>query len=141
MDERGESLAEVVCAVAIIGVAVVGLVGALGTTFGFARTSRVATQGDVLLVRYAEALAAAPYEPCSAGVTPYQTAAVTAIPSGAESYELEIESVAYWNADTNPASFATSCGAGDDGAQVLHLRARSGDGAFDRRLTITKRAS
>ncbi|HEY1737939.1 MAG TPA: hypothetical protein VGI86_04480 [Acidimicrobiia bacterium] len=155
---NGELLVEVVLAVAIIATAVVGLVAALGGVFGLSARSRVGAQGDLLLVRYAEALAADPYEACQVGVAPYQSAAVSAIPttglpagihSGpwgstdgtAGTFELAVETTAYWNGDTGPATFAPICNGSDRGVELLHLRARSGDGAFDRRLTIVKRAA
>jgi hypothetical protein len=153
----GELLVEVVLAVAIIGVAVVGLVAALGGVFNLSARSRIAVRGDLLLVRYAEALAAAPYEACLAGPSPYQGAALSAIPTSglpvgvsagpwgstdgtAATFELAVEATDSWNGDTGPATFAPACGGSDLGSELLHLRVRSGDGSFDRRLTIVKRA-
>ena len=141
-----------------MGVAIVGLVAALGGTFHLTAVSRTDAAGDLLLVRYAEALGAAAYEPCRSGSTPYQSAAIAAIPSGglppgvtavplgsgdgaATTFEVGLESTAYWGGDTAPASFAPSCGALDRGSEELHLRVRSGDGEYDRRLTIVKRVS
>jgi hypothetical protein len=156
--QQGELLVEVVLAVAIIGLAVVGIVAGLGTTFRLASISRVDALGDVLVVRYAEALSAVPYEACHAGSPPYLAASTSAVPTSglpagvvtgpwgsgdgtARTYEFQIETTSFWNADTSPATFATTCGATDHGAQTLRLRVRSGDGAFDRRLTIVKRAA
>jgi hypothetical protein len=156
--ERGELLVEAVVAVAIIGLAVTALVGALGAAFRFAGTGHTDRDGDLLLVRYAEALAAAPYEPCHAGPAPYQGAAVASIPSvglptgvtagpwgsgdgTSRSFEFAVEHVEPWNGDTAPATFASSCGATDHASERLQLHVRSGDGSFDRRLTIVKRAA
>jgi hypothetical protein len=155
---NGELLVEVVLAVAIIGIAVVGLVAALGTVFTLSARSRVGAQGDLLLVRFAEALAAAPYEGCHAGSTPYQSAAVSAVPTSglpagissgpwgssdgtARTFELTVVETDYWNGDAAPATFASSCSGADRGSELLRLRVRSGDGSFDRRLTIVKRAA
>ncbi len=155
---NGELLIEVVLAVAIIGTAVVGLVAALGAALGLSSPSRTDARGDLLLVRYAEALTAAPYEPCSTHTPPYLDAAVTAIPSTglpagvaagppgsgdgtARTFELSVESTGSWAGDTSPATFAPDCAGVDRGSELLQLRVRSGDGAFDRRLAIVKRAA
>jgi hypothetical protein len=147
----------VVAALAVIGIAVVGLVGALGISFHLSGIDRVDSIGDLLVVRYAEALAAVPYEPCGAGGTPYIGAALAAIPStglpagvtaGAwgsaggspRAFEFEVESVGFWNGDANAPVFGSTCSAADHGAGELRLRVRSGDGAFDRNVTIVKRA-
>ena len=111
-----------------------------------------------MLVRYADALVAVPYEACHAGTTPYLGAAVSAIPTSGlpvgvtsgpwgsadgtpRTFELAVEGTDYWNGDTGPATFAPSCNGTDHGSELLHLRVRSGDGSFDRRLTIVKRAA
>jgi hypothetical protein len=157
-DARGETLVEVLVAISIIGVGVVGLLAALGATFHFSSRSRVDAHGDGLLVRYAEALAAAPYEACGAGGPPYQGEAEAAIPSTglpdgittgpwgsgdgtARSFELTVESTTYWDGDTAGATFSNVCGPIDLGCEQLHVRVRSGDGSFDRRLVLTKRAA
>jgi type II secretory pathway pseudopilin PulG len=156
--QHGESLVEVVLAVAIVGIAVVGLVGALGDAFRLSSRSRTEARGDLLLTRYAEALDAAPYEACGPGLPPYAVASVAAVPStglppgiavvpwgsgdgSVSTFEVGLQSSAYWNGDTSPATFAAACGASDRGVQALVLRVRAGDGSYDRRLTIVKRSA
>lgn len=156
--ELGELLIEVVVAVAIIGSAVVGMVAALGGAFRFAGVSRVDATGDLILVRYAEVLEALPYEPCQPGTTPYSTSAAGAIPttglpagitagplgSGdgtSHTFELAVDAVSHWNGAIAPGAFVAGCGASDSGIQALRLRARAGDGTYDRHLTIVKRTA
>jgi Tfp pilus assembly protein PilV len=155
--ERGESLIEVLMTVSIVGLGVVAVIAAVGSTARLSGTSRVGSHGDQILVRYAENLTAAPYEACSVGTTPYGAVATSAIPStnlpdgittGApgtaasrsDAFELSIESVRYWNGDLTPATFTTTCPSSDRGSQELTLFVHVGDGSFDRRLMIVKRA-
>jgi len=157
-NERGELLIELLITVTIVGLGVVAIITAVGSTFNLSGVSRVGTHGDQLLSRYAENLSAVPYQACSAGTTPYTAAAASAIPStnlpdgitvGAPgtaaakptAYELSIESVAYWNGDLSPATFTTTCPSSDLGSQQLTLLVHAGDGSFDRRLVIVKRAA
>ena len=155
--QRGESLIEVLMTVSIVGLGVVAIITSVGSTMRLSGVSRQQSHADQLLVRYAENLIAAPYATCSSGVTPYAAAATSAIPAtnlpdgitdGAPgtaaasptSFELSIESIAYWNGDLSPATFSTTCPTTDLGSQELTLLVRAGDGTFDRTMTIVKRA-
>jgi Tfp pilus assembly protein PilV len=156
--ERGESLIEVLITVSIIGLGVVAIITATASTFSLSGVSRVGSHADQVLVRYAESLSALPYEPCTAGSTPYSTTASSAIPSsnlpdgitvgppgsaGSSSgaFELSIVSVTYWNGDLTPATFSATCPTTDRGSQELTLRVHAGDGSFDRQMMIVKRAA
>ncbi len=153
--ECGESLIEVLITVSIVGLGVVAIISSVGATFQLSSTSRVGTNADQLLVRYAENLSAVSYEPCTSG-TPYATAATSAIPAtnlptgvtagapgtaaaSANAFELSVESISYWNGDLAPATFTSTCPATDAGSQQLTLRIQSGDGSLDRRMMIVKR--
>ena len=142
--------------VSIVGLGVVAIVTAVGSTMRLSGISRVGTHADQLLVRYAENLTAMPYEPCTAGATPYAAAATSAIPSAnlpdgitagspgtaatrPDAFELSISSIAYWNGDLAPATFSTTCPSNDSGSQELTLLVHAGDGSFDRTLMIVKR--
>ena len=155
--ERGESLIEILIAISIVGLGVVGILTAIGSTSRLSGVSREGSHADQVLVRYAENLIAAPYATCSSGVAPYAAAATSAIPStnlpdgitvGAAgtvaasptAFELSVESVAYWNGDLTPATFSTTCPTTDLGSQELTLLVHAGDGSFARTMTIVKRA-
>ena len=155
--ERGESLIEVLMTVSIVGIGVVAIVTAMGSTLRLSGASRVGTHSDQLLVRYAENLTAVPYEACTPGTTPYVAAASSAIPStnlpdgitvGApgtaasrsDAFELSISAMRYWNGDLSPATFSTTCPSSDRGSQELTLKVHAGDGSFDSTLMIVKRA-
>ncbi len=154
--ERGETLVELLVTITIISVGVVAIVTAVGATFNWASSSRVGSHTDQLIVRYAENLIAAPYEPCTSGPAPYASAATTAIPSTdlpdgvtvgppgsvpaqSDAFELSIQSVTYWNGDLAPATFSSTCPAVDRGSQALTVRVRAGDGSYDRTNVIVKR--
>jgi Tfp pilus assembly protein PilV len=156
-NERGESLIEILIALSIVSLGVIGILTAIGSTSRLSGVSREGSHADQLLVRYAENLIAAPYATCSSGVAPYGAAATSAIPStnlpdgitaGAPgtaaasptAFELSIESVSYWNGDLAPATFSATCPATDLGSQELTLLVHAGDGSFDRTMTIVKRA-
>jgi len=143
--------------VTIVGLGVVAIVTAVGSTLRLSGVSRVGTHADQLLVRYAENLTAVPYQACTSGSTPYVAAATSAIPSTnlpdhitvggpgtaaarADAFELSINSIAYWNGDLSPATFSTTCPSSDLGSQELTLRVHAGDGSFDHTLMIVKRA-
>ncbi len=156
--ERGEMLLELLMTTSIVSICVIGLVGALGSNFRFSAVSREINNADQLLSRYAESLAAVAYEPC-AGSQPYESAAVEAIPSNdlpkrvatgpsgkigttSDDFGLAVESVQYWQRDTEPATFDKSCDAGSDpGVQRLVLVIENGDATISRRVTIIKAAS
>ena len=154
--ERGELLIELLVTVSIVGLGVVAIITGVGSTARLSGVSRVGTRGDQILVRYAENLIAVPYQACTSG-PPYVAAATSAIPStnlpdgittGApgtaaarsDAYELSIASIGYWNGDLTPATFTTTCPPTDRGSQQLTLLVHAGDGSFDRRMTIVKRA-
>jgi Tfp pilus assembly protein PilV len=154
---RGESLIEVLITVSIVGLGVVAIITAVGSTMRLSGISREESHADQILVRYAESLIAVPYQACTSGSTPYVAAATSAIPSTnlpdsitvgapgtvaatATAFELSIQSVAYWNGDLSPATFSTTCPPSDLGSQELTLRVRAGDGSLDRTMMIVKRA-
>ncbi len=155
VSEAGEMLLELLMTTSIVTICVIGLVGALGSNFHFSAVSRQINNADQLLSRYAEALAAQTYEPCGS-TTPYAQSAATSIPNsnlpssvtvgipGAVSnspnaFALSVESVQYWNGDTQPATFTSTCPTPDRGVQRLVVLVAAGDASLDRRVTIVKR--
>jgi len=155
--QAGESLIEVLATITIVSICVIGLVASLGMNFVFSSSNHVAQHGHQVLLRYAESIAAEPYQPCSGGGgTPYSAAGVndipqTNLPDGIQvgapgtvsaaptSFELSISSVKYWNGDSVPATFTATCPGSDPGFQQLVLLAHAGDGSYDERITLWKR--
>ncbi len=156
--QRGELLIETLITISLVGLGVVSIVAALGTTIEWGNDDRSTTKTEALLWSYAEALGQVPYEGCTAGgATPYAGVAVSALPAAlpdgtaavrpgtsdgtGQTVELTISSVSYWDRGTSPATYVGTCPTNDPGAQALTLTARSGDGAASRTLTIYKRAA
>jgi hypothetical protein len=155
--QLGESLVELLATITIVSICVVGLVAALGMNFVFSSTNRENERGHQILTRYAEALAGESYQACVVGqAAPYAGVAVSDIPStnlpdnvtvgapgtipaSAEAYDVSIESVQYWNGDSSPATFTSTCPNPDPKFQQLVLKAHSGDGTYVERITIFKR--
>ena len=154
--EHGEMLLELLITVSIVTICVIGLVGALGSNFHFTVVGRQINNADQLLARYGEAIAAAPYEACG-GAGPYAQLARDAVPNtdlpantttgvpgaitnGPTDFAFSLETVQYWNQDTSPATFATTCPPTDRGVQLLVLQAVAGDGSLVRKTFIVKRA-
>lgn len=156
--QRGELLIETLITISLVGLGVVAIVAALGTVIGWANQDRATTKTEALLWSYSEALSQVPYEKCIAGgATPYAAVAVSALPAalpdgttavkpGAsdgtdKTVVLTISDVAYWDTNTVPASYLTTCAVSDPGAQALTLTATSGDGTVTRTLAIYKRTA
>lgn len=156
--QAGESLIELLATITIVGICIVGMVGALGVNFLFSASNNTNSHGHQVLVRYAEALAAEAYQPCvQNGPRPYLAAEAADRPSanlpdgvavGAPggvaatpyAFALSVESVQYWNHDSAPATFGSACPASDPGYQQIVVKGQSGDGTFLERIAIFKRA-
>jgi prepilin-type N-terminal cleavage/methylation domain-containing protein len=107
--ESGFTLVELLATIAIMGLAIVGLLGALGTFLQAGTIERSTANIDQVSRVYTEALVSAPYGNCA---TAYASVTLTAGYSFAAG-----PTVRYWNGDS-PATFATTC-ATDRGVQQV----------------------
>lgn len=142
-DERGETLVELLVAMAILGIAVVAIVAGLATSVLVSDVHRKQAEAGVLVRDYAAALQAAVvtsqagYVSCGtpasyAPSVPAVAATGLSIPSG---YTASVTRVQYWNG----AGFASSCAAGDLGLQQLTLQVSSTDNRASEPLVIVLR--
>lgn len=136
--EAGESLAELLVTIVIMGVAVVGLLGGIGMAAKSSHVHREEASGEGALRNYAEALLdpSVEYQTCA---TPASYAAVqpAGLPAG---YTAEIVAVRYWDG-ANPVRFVESlagCPATDNGLQELQLRVSGATGASVETVEIVK---
>ena len=137
--ERGETLVELLVTIAIVGIAIVGVVASLGAALEFSQRDRSDADLETVLTSYAEQLERLDYETCGAA-NPYATTGPAALPSvsgidvryadsvaaGTDvsaAYLVRIDSVQYWDGQGSPAGFGAACPAGGDpGLQRITLR-------------------
>lgn len=115
LGDGGFSLVEILIAIAIMGIAMVAVLGALATQMRGADQHRDESDAGAVLASAAEKVQAATYTPCTASTTPlagYTTAARNAtLPSDwvAEGFSpssaISITAVKYWNGS----SFVDAC--------------------------------
>jgi Tfp pilus assembly protein PilV len=127
LSERGESLIELVVALALLGLGVVAVVGGLGASSVAADSTRKETSAAVEVKNFAEALenyvssSASAYVPCAT----ISTAAYLNAYTATTGYTRSITSVHTWTGSAWSSSCATST---EIGLQKLTLLARSNDG-------------
>ena len=131
--EVGMTLVEILVAVAILGIAVAGIVSGIGASSLTSDRHRKQATADTVVKSYAEAIKqqmdVGGYVSCTTAVpTPLASYAPANLngfsaPSG---YSASATNIQYWN--TSLGAFQLGCPAGNDnGAQLLTLSAKSGD--------------
>jgi prepilin-type N-terminal cleavage/methylation domain-containing protein len=130
--ERGESLIELLIALAIIGIAMVGIVGAMSTGVIVSDRHRKQAVAGSYVVSYAETVKQAAESAYQASCTPtYGSAHV--VPTG---YAKSLVSTSFWTGS----AFQASClAAGDTGIQRLTLQVASTDGRASEQLVVIVR--
>ena len=135
-DERGETLVEIVVAVAILGLAATVLVGALGTVTSASSLHRHQATAETAVRTYAEAVRAVGYRDCRAPLT-YAAADVGfAVPAG---FATSVPQVSYWDG----AGFAAPCppvGATGPQLQLVTLEVHALDGQESETVRLTVRS-
>lgn len=134
-DERGETLAELLVTISIMGILFAAVLGAIAVSAQTSDISHKEAGDETLLRSAAEQVQAATYVTC-ASTSSY---AVSSLPG----YTVSITAVRYWNGD-NPATFAATlatCPGTDQGVQAVDLKAQSTDGRATETLTVYKRVS
>ncbi len=126
-DARGETLIELLVAMSILGVAVVALVGGIGTSIVVTDAHRKQATAEAVIHTFAESIessvAAIPtaYASCPS-LSTYTTPAGFAVPAG---FTAAVTAVTYWNG-APAGSFVTTCSS-DVGIQKLTLSVASTD--------------
>jgi prepilin-type N-terminal cleavage/methylation domain-containing protein len=136
-EERGETLIELLIALSIIGIAMVGIVGSMSTGIIVSATHRKQAVAGAAVMNYAEAvkqeaLASLPsvgYKECAASSA--YGSSYTA-PSG---YTKSPPSVAFWTGSV----FQASCPATPTGVQRVTLQVASNDGRAKESVVVVVR--
>lgn len=126
-DARGETLIELLLTIAIMGIAVIGIVFGMGVAVKASDYDRKNGRVENLLRNYAETISAAQY------VAPpsYSTA------SNSQGDTASVTQALCWNANPDAVGWV-GCGP-DTGVQQLTLQAQSTDGRSSKTLVIVKR--
>lgn len=139
--ERGDTLVEILIAIAILGISVTALLGALVTTITSASEHRSLASNDTVLRSYAEQLkdviqlrTTGPiFTPCATVTSSNGYAGTTITPSNLPTrYTVKIQSIQWWNKETNTFdSPPTPCAANDNihiGFQLITLQSTAPNG-------------
>jgi Tfp pilus assembly protein PilV len=136
MEERGESLIELLVSLTILGVAAIAVVGGLSSSILMSDVHRKQASAGTALRGYAESIEAmianGGYTNCATKTT-YETPTGYTTPPGYTS-EVVAGSVQYWTGT----GWSASCSA-DLGLQRLTLRVASTDDRAQERLTLVVR--
>jgi type II secretory pathway pseudopilin PulG len=137
-NDQGETLLELIIAIAIMGIAVVAIAGGITTTVLVSDSHRKQATAGAYVRSYGEAIqntvATSGYVECATTTTPsYLSPAGFSLPSNI-SYTASITEVQY---ATSTGGWSTSCGS--NGAERLRLQVRSADGRANEELLVVVR--
>jgi Tfp pilus assembly protein PilE len=136
-NDRGETLLELVIAITIMAIAVVAVVGGLGTSILVSDIHRKQATAGATVRDYAETIenlaAAGGYKAC-ASTTDYTTLAAGFAPPTGYADSVVAGSLRYWSSG----SWQSSCST-DSGLQQLTVQVASGDGRASEQLVIVLR--
>jgi type II secretory pathway pseudopilin PulG len=127
-DEAGESLAELLVTIAIIGIAVVTIVSSMAAAIALSTAHRQQASAGTVLVQAAESIknnTANPYAPCPATYTPA---------TGPTGYTVTATPVEYWNGT----AFQGSCPSSDLKIQKVTVKVVA-PGGYTTKVDVVKR--
>ncbi|MDX6204090.1 MAG: hypothetical protein QOF39_147 [Frankiales bacterium] len=128
--DAGVTLVELILTVAIMGIAIVTIVGGAMTSILDSDYNHKQADAANVLQAYADSVAAMAYQPCLASYSPAYTP-----PTG---YSVSILGTEYWDS-TNSMFISTCPGAGDYGLERLTLQVTSTDSRASEVLQVEKR--
>jgi prepilin-type N-terminal cleavage/methylation domain-containing protein len=139
-DERGFTLVELMVTIAIMGIAFVAILTALGGMYKAKDEHRQLATAETWVRRYAESITNAAYVAC-ATTSSYNGALTPAMPSG---YTAAVTKVEYWDGSNAPAATWPTTGctvANDKGAQRITLTVTGTltSGSITKTLVFVKR--
>jgi len=143
--EQGETLVEILVAVAILGLAATALLGALGTVTTASTLHRQQATAETAIRSYAEAVQAVGYRDCTASLTYTATDVGYVAPAG---FAAAVVGVAYWDgtgfsAPGGPPSATAGCPrvtSTSPQLQLVTLEVHSADGKESETVKLTVRS-
>jgi prepilin-type N-terminal cleavage/methylation domain-containing protein len=143
--EAGYTLAEVLVALIILGVAITAVIAAMGSSIIASDTHRKIVSDDAILRSYAEQIQSASFVECAAAPSGYAPFADPGAAYGPK-FEVRIVSIDYWdgNAAATTPAFTAACTSQTPGAGLQRITldsySTSGRGGHQQ-LQIMKRRS
>ncbi len=135
--EAGTTLVELLVTVAILGLAIVAIVGGMSTSIVATDYGRKQAQARTVLVSAAEAVksnAGNPYQSCATPAS-YAPASGVTLPTGWTAAAVAVLSVKYWDG----AAWATACPSPDSKLQLLDVQVTAPGGRAIETATVVKR--
>lgn len=136
--ERGDTLVEVLMAVAILGIAFTGILAGLATAARLSGTHRGLANADVVLVSAADAVKATGYVACPGNPTSAYLTAAQGVTKPANWLNSAIAipvPIQYWN----NGAFQSTCPATDQALQLITIKVTAPNGAAEQ-VDVVKRA-
>jgi prepilin-type N-terminal cleavage/methylation domain-containing protein len=133
-DERGETLAEVLMTISIMGILFAAVLGAIAVSGQTSDINHKDATAEALLRTSAEQIQGAAYVACAPA-----PAYTVAAPS--DGVTVTVTAVRFWNGANPPVFAASGSPCSDQGVQAIDLKAQSSDGRALETLTVYKRAS
>ena len=135
-DEAGYTLSEVLVALIITAVAIVAIIGSVGSSIVVSRAHRDIVTSDASVRRYAEQLIASPYVPCAT------TGAYPPMAGTPVGYTVSISAIEYADADAAAPTFGATCAVNPTHeSERITIVARRTGANVAQTLQIVKRAS
>jgi type II secretory pathway pseudopilin PulG len=133
--ERGDTLVEVLIAIAVVGISSTALLAGLATAINLSGTHRGQANADVVLVSAADSVKNQTYVACpSVSTASYNPTQGVSLPAGWSNSNLTISTVKGWNG-----SAFVACPATDGKLQLVTITATTPDGRSTESVDVVKR--
>lgn len=135
-DERGDTLVEILVAVAILGIAFVGILAGLATAISLSGRQRGQASADIVLVSAADSVKSQTYVSCpTASAASYSATSGVTLPTGWSASNLTITAFKSWNGT----AWSATCPASDKNVQLVTITAAAPDGKTTESVDVVKR--